>query len=275
MDNQKNKNTQAVAIGFLLIFMVGAATYLRNFSFHKKTDPVLPAAEKSEDQNTVSDLQKASSQELSGWMAKKEKVEIIDLRTADEFKAEHIIGSINIPLDDLGNNLDTLNKDAKTVFLDASDAPEVQQYFSNFFHTNSLANFYLLEGGFADWKSQFFPTISAGNFDSFTDRAKVTFIDTDQLKKIMEQEKNLLILDVRQSGSFAEGHLKGAVNLFLDDLEKKRDQLPVGKKIITYDNDGQWAYQAAVRLFDLGYSNVFSLSDGLDTWKKKNYEVVK
>ena len=275
MENQKNKNAQAIAIGFALIFLVGAFTYLRNFSFSKENSTDKQSASNPAKNVTELGTQIVSIQDLNKWINQKAKLEIIDVRSTDEFAAEHIIGSTNIPFDSLQNNLNGLDKNTKTVFLDSDGNPDDQQFFSNFFKTNQLSNFYFLDGGFANWKSQIYPTISAGDFNSFTDRAKVTFIESDKLKELMGQNKNLLLIDVRKSDEFAGGHLKGAINIFMDDLENKRNQIPVGKQIVVYDNDGQWAYKAAVRLFDLGFFNALSLSDGLDTWKKKNYEVVK
>jgi rhodanese-related sulfurtransferase len=58
-------------------------------------------------------------------------------------------------------------------------------------------------------------------------------------------------------------------------LEKRKKDIPIGKKIVLYDNDGLGAFKAGVRLFDMGFFNTFTLSDGLDAWKKKNYELVK
>jgi len=58
-------------------------------------------------------------------------------------------------------------------------------------------------------------------------------------------------------------------------LESERNKIPVGKKIILYDKDGLWAFQGAVRLFDMGFFNVFCLSDGLDSWQQKKYPLAK
>jgi len=91
----------------------------------------------------------------------------------------------------------------------------------------------------------------------------------------MDEKVDLYILDVRKNATFSEGHIKNAANIFLDDLETKYRDIPMGKEIVVYDNDGLWAFKAAVRLFDLGVFDVHALSDGLDRWKQKGYEIVK
>ncbi|HRN36519.1 MAG TPA: rhodanese-like domain-containing protein [Flavobacteriales bacterium] len=41
------------------------------------------------------------------------------------------------------------------------------------------------------------------------------------------------ILDVRTTGEFAAGHIKGAVNIPLDQLQNRLNKLPKGKPVIT------------------------------------------
>ncbi len=50
----------------------------------------------------------------------KEGATIVDVRTKGEYKSGHIKGSINIPLDTLGNNLKKLKKDKAIITCCAS-----------------------------------------------------------------------------------------------------------------------------------------------------------
>ena len=91
----------------------------------------------------------------------------------------------------------------------------------------------------------------------------------------METESNFLIVDVRSPENFQEGHIKNAINIPLDDIEKRKNEIPVWKKIIFCDKDGLWAFKASVKMFDLGYTKNYILSNGIDDWKNKGYEIVK
>jgi rhodanese-related sulfurtransferase len=140
---------------------------------------------------------------------------------------------------------------------------------------SGFKNVFYLSGGFTEWKDENNGTASAGDPSSFSDQAKVNFIKGDDLKKAIDNNEDLLIIDLRKEAAFSGGHIKNAINIYLGDLEKRRSEIPLGKKVVLVDNDGLWAFQGAVRLFDAGVFNVFALSEGLDAWKQKGYEVVK
>jgi len=61
----------------------------------------------------------------------------------------------------------------------------------------------------------------------------------------------------------------------LDDLEKEKAKIPLGRKVVLYDNNGLWAFMGAVRLYDMGFFNILAMSDGLEGWKNNKFELVK
>lgn len=271
MQTQKNKNTIAIIIGLGLILLIFAVTLARPFFSKKK-----PAANPFSFSRDASSVNQISADDLLNKMHGKIPVIVIDVRGNDDFQKEHILDSQNIPLDSFGAAFDALDKSRDYAIVDSG----VDN--SGLFIARSLAgaqswvkNIYYLAGGFSAWKNEANPTVSAGNPNSFIDQSKVSYINSEQLKSSMQGENNLFLLDVRKSEAYADEHIPGAVNIFLDNLEKKRREIPLGKKIILYDNDGLWAFQAAVRLFDMGTLNVYALSDGFNAWKQKNYPVAK
>jgi rhodanese-related sulfurtransferase len=87
--------------------------------------------------------------------------------------------------------------------------------------------------------------------------------------------KNILVIDIRSSKQFNEGHIKGAVN-------KKFEDLPVyfqtGIKPFKYDkiimvcNGGQQSSYTASLLRLMGYGNVYSMRWGMSAWNNKYAE---
>ena len=63
-----------------------------------------------------------------------------------------------------------------------------------------------LNGGYEAWKK-------AGE-----EMDMIVNVDADELIMDMPFDKNLMILDVRKPSEFAEGHLKGAINLPLEQM---------------------------------------------------------
>lgn len=267
----KNKNILVLAIGFFLIVFVALATFIRPVFNEKKsvtTDVVKPEA-------TVEKARGIESDELSKKMITQTDLTIIDIRSGSDFNKEHIINSKNIAASALADVLPSLDKEKTYVVVSDVLSEQDISYMGKIFQDNGFKNYFYLIGGFPAWKNKYNPTLSAGNPESFVDQSKVTYIKVDELKQLLDSNSDVFIVDLRKSGQFGTGHIKNAVNIFLDDLETQTDKIVPGKKIILYDNDGLWAFKGAVRLYDLGIFNVVALSEGLDVWKKRGFEIVK
>lgn len=76
------------------------------------------------------------------------------------------------------------------------------------------------------------------------------------------------VLDVRPGDEFAAGHLPGALNIQLAELERRLDELPVNREIIAYCRGPYCvlSFEAAALLRARGYS-VRRLEDGYPEWK--------
>ena len=67
-------------------------------------------------------------------------------------------------------------------------------------------------------------------------------------------EEGAMILDVRSSGEFKMGHIQGAKNIPLDQLNAKAKSLPKGKTIITCCQSGRRSGIAKSFLDSQGYT---------------------
>ncbi|MFZ2226585.1 MAG: rhodanese-like domain-containing protein [Candidatus Moraniibacteriota bacterium] len=271
---QKNGNLKALAIGFGLILIIASITLLKSgfiknpIKANQKTDLDLKARE-SVDSTKISKITPAElgkkNQADSGAML------IIDLRERADYEKEHLVKSQNIPLSEGFSAFDRLDKNKEYVLFDTQCETIIVNAFADALSAKNFKNIHYLEGGFEAWKKEFGSTISAGDPTSFSDQAKVNFIASVELKKISNQK--LTIVDLRKSPEFSSGHLVGAINIPLEELEKRSKEIPFNRKTILYATTGIDAFKGAVRLFDLGFFNVFALSDGLDGWKKQGFEI--
>jgi len=274
MQEKAKNNAIALSIGFFLIVLIALATIFHPFPKGKGPDSK-NAARQSDLAGKLDAAPKISNSELSKKIQRKEKMTLIDIRSETEYASEHLLDSQNIPLADINEALKILDKHATYVLIGSDVISEPVAETLGALSDSGFEKIYYLEGGFSAWKNSYYPTISEGDPNRFTDQSKVSYIQTDTLKGMIGLEANLAIIDVRKSSQFSEGHLEGSINIFLDDLEKRKSDIPLGKKIILCDNDGLGAFKAAVKLFDMGFFNAFVLSDGLDSWKKKGYATVK
>ena len=81
---------------------------------------------------------------------------------------------------------------------------------------------------------------------------------------------NVVILDVRTAGEFAEGHIEGAINIDYkrdDFVEKSKAALPKDRTIAVYCRSGRRSAGAADRLAREGYKLV-NLKGGIMAWQE-------
>jgi rhodanese-related sulfurtransferase len=101
----------------------------------------------------------------------------------------------------------------------------------------------------------------------------------DDVKKITPEElqdmlgKRVFFLDVRSPKEIEElGTVKGYVNIPIEDLEKRMDEVPKDRKVITACNAGGRASRAAAMLKAKGYDVVGAC--GLRDAKDKGIELI-
>ncbi|GEM_PF-1230567 len=79
-------------------------------------------------------------------------------------------------------------------------------------------------------------------------------------------ESGGLLLDVRTPDEFEEEHLHGAVNINVEELQDRLEELPLDKEIVVYCHSGKRAHRAALLLKKEGrtVSEIGSMSQ----WEK-------
>ena len=79
----------------------------------------------------------------------------------------------------------------------------------------------------------------------------------------------MILVDVRDSVSYAEGHLPGAVGLPEEFADIWLEVLPKDVRVVLYDWNGEAAVRLAERMLPLGYLRVEVLLGGLDEWIRR------
>lgn len=91
-------------------------------------------------------------------------------------------------------------------------------------------------------------------------------ISYKKMQDMIRKDTNVILLDVRSRQEYEEGHLEGAINMPLYEIDKQRKEKLPDKKhmIIVYCASGHRSKQAKEKLENLGYENVYHLKEGLD-----------
>jgi rhodanese-related sulfurtransferase len=100
----------------------------------------------------------------------------------------------------------------------------------------------------------------------------VTVAKAQKLIKEHAEKADLVILDVRTPGEFAEGHIKGAVNLDVQspNFEKKLRALDRKKSYLVYCRTGNRSRRAILSMKTLDFRSIFHMNEGIVMWKQQN-----
>ena len=96
-------------------------------------------------------------------------------------------------------------------------------------------------------------TACGSSFQTITTNEAINLID-----------KGAVLIDVRTTEEYAEGHIKNAINIPLDQIDTIN--YPKDEVIIVYCASGIRSNEAANKLLDKGYTNLYNLDGGLLNW---------
>jgi rhodanese-related sulfurtransferase len=102
------------------------------------------------------------------------------------------------------------------------------------------------------------------------------WVNTLQATQLMNRD-DALVLDLRPAAEYANGHVLGARNIPLADLERRAGELDKhkAKPVIVYCNTGNNSGGGVALLRKGGFANVVNLSGGYTAWQQAGLPVEK
>jgi rhodanese-related sulfurtransferase len=79
----------------------------------------------------------------------------------------------------------------------------------------------------------------------------------------------IMVVDARDAGQFAKGHIPGAVNIEWRKVIEQRSKVARDRMVLLYCNTGSLSAQAGLALRLIGYDNVKILQGGYQEWQAK------
>jgi len=106
--------------------------------------------------------------------------------------------------------------------------------------------------------------------------AAASGISPNEAVQCINREKGVVV-DVCSADEFAQSHIKGAVNLPLDEVEARVSKTVKNKStpVIMVCAAGARSKRAQAIAQKLGYEKVHSLHGGLKAWKEANLPIAK
>ena len=206
-------------------------------------------------------LQAVSVAHIKKLIDTKAKVVIVDSRPkARKYDKGHIPGAISIPDREFDKFKDQLpaNKSTPLYFycggLKCKLSPSSAQKAIKLGYTKV----YIVPQGYPGWKKTYggaakaAPAVKEG-----TAGGNITVASFKEIMNVAPE--TLLLVDVRDPDEFKTGSMKGAINIPINDLEKKMDSLPADKTIVFFCGTGGRAGEAydMLKMFKSGMKAYF------------------
>ncbi len=96
------------------------------------------------------------------------------------------------------------------------------------------------------------------------------------LTRLMNEDADTLVLDVRGESEFEQGHILNARNFPVNKLDQRLHEIEKFKdrNVVIYCESGMRANRAAARLKREGFGKLHNLVGGMVAWEKANLPVV-
>ncbi|MDD4778160.1 MAG: FAD-dependent oxidoreductase [Fermentimonas sp.] len=200
--------------------------------------------------------------ELDEWV-KVYKPIVIDVRDMFSFEKGNIVGAYNVPLEMLHEELNAIPKDSSILVYDETGKKGHQAL--RMLKNSGVDSVYNISGGFISLQRQAYAT-GFQNFRVNLPKVEKKTVDETREDIVMDEKKDSsvsingntpLVVDVRTPVEFLGGAYPNAINISLDELETKIDELGSKDRDITlYCASGARSAYAQQLLRQMGYTNV-------------------
>ncbi|HEV7293407.1 MAG TPA: metalloregulator ArsR/SmtB family transcription factor [Devosia sp.] len=201
---------------------------------------------------------------LARLLASEHRLELLELLAQGEHPVERLVQRTGLPFANVSQHLQQLRKgglvtgrrDGKNIIYSLQDGPITEAVVA-------LRN------------------LAAHNIGAvqeiidayFTDPGELELITTAELRMRMESD-SVTVLDVRPADEFSAGHLPGALNFEIDELEARLSQISPSREVIAYCRGPYCvlSHQAVAALRAKGYE-VRRMAEGFPEWKAAGYPI--
>ena len=183
---------------------------------------------------------------------------VVDARTNEQFDEAHIPSAISASAQDTGfatKVARAVPADAELIVVAASSGYEIEA--AELLAAVGLRVIGYLDGGMTAWRVE------------GREVARIEILEPDGLATRLDGDDPPLVLDVRDPGEFASGHIPGSVLIPYEELGERSDELPRDREIAVICSGGKRSGLGASILKRDGFERVAHVAHGgVGTWEK-------
>lgn len=94
-------------------------------------------------------------------------------------------------------------------------------------------------------------------------------ITIEEYQDDFAERDDVQVVDVREADEYAEGHVPGAINIPLSDLQGRYQEIDKAKPVVLVCAKGGRSAMAAELITMKDYSNVYNLLEGTLGWQER------
>jgi len=107
-----------------------------------------------------------------------------------------------------------------------------------------------------------------------TEKSHPSIVSNEELQIILEKNKSVIVLDVRESAEYAFNHIAGAQSMPLGEVENELTTLNKEAEIYIVCRTGNRSDFVAQKLSAAGFKNVINVIPGMSTWNGPTEKLV-
>jgi rhodanese-related sulfurtransferase len=206
-----------------------------------------------------------STDQLKKMIDQKQTFMLIDSRTPQEYQEAHIKGSVSIPDKKLIENMALLPKDKSELLVIYCNGMKCgkSQRLAVQLEPLGYNNIMIYSEGIPVWEERSLPVVAGPEYSKKIETRLIR--PADLANMIAEKRMDFVLVDVRDTNEYKEGHIPTAINIPAEAFAYGSGILPKEKKIIVYCNTGSRSYLAYRKLIKLAYPDIYQTL--LADWK--------
>jgi glyoxylase-like metal-dependent hydrolase (beta-lactamase superfamily II)/rhodanese-related sulfurtransferase len=202
-------------------------------------------------------LSPAETQALSG-----EGVIVLDVRPGAVFGAGHVPGAINIGLGgQFASWAGQLLRFDTPIIVVAEDDAQVDEAVTRLARVGIENVRGFLKGGIPAWIEANLPV------------ATIAQISVEELRRLLDEPGDLQVIDVRQPGEYAQGHVPAAAHAPLAHVAELASQFDSSRQTAVICAGGYRSGAAASILSRAGFTRLFNVVGGTSAWVSAGFAV--
>lgn len=91
----------------------------------------------------------------------------------------------------------------------------------------------------------------------------------DYRQRFADNGEDYMLVDVRMDDEYEDGHLPGAVNIPLPEIQSRLDEIPEDKPVVVVCRTQNRSEMGAMILSKSGYADVYMILGGTQEWAQR------